>query len=188
MNGHRGILLGVAAAMLLFCAVGIADQVTLTSGRVITGKVQEGTDIVRIETAEGILTVPVWRVKGVTIGDDEVAAQPAASPAEAGEAPQPQLRKPLSERLPLLQRKRVYVLLTKAEDEAYRQAVGDYPHSMLKPGYTRQDLEQLAALRVQAEVTYLEAERARIAAEHNLSAEDIAQILSDADKENWPKS
>ncbi len=103
MKGYVRRPLLCALSVCLFPAMALADIVVLTSGTQLSGKVLRGRDAVRIETDDGILTVPLWRVQRVRVGNLRPALKAAAQAgpkAEEGPSAKQEPKK-LSERAAL---------------------------------------------------------------------------------------
>ena len=75
-----------ASGMCVFSAGVLADQVVLKSGPRITGEVTVKSDTVRIENELGILTLPLWRVAGISFGSED-PTWPAEARSAAGNEP-----------------------------------------------------------------------------------------------------
>ncbi|MDP6440059.1 MAG: hypothetical protein QGH74_10520 [Candidatus Brocadiia bacterium] len=193
MKALRKMMFVVALAGCLLCAPAGADHAVLKSGAVLVGKVEVFSDYVRVETEDGVLSIPLWRVKEVAVGG-KVTLIKAAGPA-GGRPDEPKVDetaatpgKPVARpklQLSLTQRKRVFRVLVRAERRAGRRAERDYPLAGLTPGYTKKDLEALLAKRVVAQMRLVDGARSTVAKRYGLTAEDTAQVYKDGVRESW---
>ncbi len=193
MKALRKMMFVVALAGCLLCATAGADHAVLKSGAVLAGKVDVFSNYVRVETEDGVLSIPLWRVKEVDVGGKVTMIRDEAPAGETPDEPKADgtaatlVKPPATPKLPLSlsQRKRAFRVLVRAERRAGRRAERDYPLIALRPGYTKRDLEALLTKRVVAQMKLVGKARSSVARRYGLTAEDTAQVYKDGVRESW---
>lgn len=187
------LVLAAAALGCFLCAGAQADYVLLANGKILFGKVKVTADTVRLETFDGFLTLPLWRVTEVKVAGEvsEVKAErPKSEPEPVAKAAETPAERPTESRplLSITEKKKVYVRLVKAERKAREQAERDYPISSLEPGYTRKELQGLLNKRLDAQMMLLGRLREEIGERYHLNDEEMTALFDEARTNGWAKS
>jgi hypothetical protein len=192
MKRLSGVFAMVLAAGLFACATARADYVMLYNGKVIFGQIKQTADSVYVHLEEGVLIIPLWRLKEVKVAGlvSQIKTERSAGveAPEAGKAESTQEKPVEKPKLTQADKRNVYIVLVRAERLARDQAERQFPVTSLKPGYGREELDALISKRGDAQMRLVEETRQEVMAKHNLSEQELSDLFQQAQAENWPTS